>query len=177
MIADLDDSIGMVVLINGIAESYGAVGIAMHLLALLRAGLRQEQMPPLPPAAEPSSVNNAADYAGSYGSGEDRMVITATGDRLTLRWRGQDAVLESRGEDSFYVSHPDLELFLLEFGREGNRIVEAFHGPDWYVKEWYSGSLSFGLPGKCGKAIRGTTALTISALRTFASCCEKERCY
>ena len=146
MIADLDDSIGVVVLINGIAESYGAVGIAMHLLALLRAGLRQEQMPPLPPAAEPSSVNNAADYAGSYGSGEDRMVITATGDRLTLRWRGQDAVLESRGEDSFYVSHPDLELFLLEFGREGNRIVEAFHGPDWYVKEWYSGPLSFDYP-------------------------------
>ena len=146
MIADLDDGIGVVVLINGIAEPYGAVGMAMHLLSLLRAGLRQQEMPTAPPETNPASVSNAADYAGSYGSGEDRMVITAMGDRLMLHWRGQDAVLEKRGEDSFYVSHPELELFLLEFGRDGNRIVEVFHGPDWYVEEGYSGPLSFDYP-------------------------------
>ena len=146
MIADLDDGIGVVVLINGIAEPYGAVGMVMHLLSLLRAGLRQQEMPTAPPETNPASVSNAADYAGSYGSGEDRMVITAMGDRLMLHWRGQDAVLEKRGEDSFYVSHPELELFLLEFGRDGNRIVEVFHGPDWYVEEGYSGPLSFDYP-------------------------------
>lgn len=146
MIADLDDGIGVVVLINGIAESYGAVPMAMHLLTLLRAGLRQEQMPPLPLVVDPSPVSSAADYAGSYGSGEDRMVVTAAGDRLTLRWRGRDATLEKRGEDSFYVSHPELELFLLEFGRDGNRVVEVFHGPDWYVGEGYSGPDSFDYP-------------------------------
>ena len=146
MIADLDADIGVVVLINGIAESYGAVGIAMHFLSLLRAGSRQEEMPVSPPVADLSPVSNAADYRGSYGSGEDRMVITAQGDRLTLHWRGRDAILEKRGEDTFYVSHPGLELFLLEFGRDGNRIVEVFHGPDWYVGEGYSGPLGFDYP-------------------------------
>ncbi len=146
MIADLDADIGVVVLINGIAESYGAVEMAMHFLSLLRAGSRQEEMPVSPPVADLSPVSNAADYRGSYGSGEDRMVITAQGDRLTLHWRGRDAILEKRGEDTFYVSHPGLELFLLEFGRDGNRIVEVFHGPDWYVGEGYSGPLGFDYP-------------------------------
>ncbi len=146
MIADLDDGIGAALLINGIAESYAAVGMTMRLLSLLRAGLRHEQLPPSPPVADLSSVSNAADYAGSYRSGEDRMVITARGDRLTLHWRGQDAALEQRGDDSFHCAHPELELFLLEFGSDGNRIVEVFHGPDWYVGEGYSGPLSFHYP-------------------------------
>ena len=146
MIADLDDGIGVVLLINGIAESYAAVGMTMRLLSLLRVGLRHEEMPPSPPIADLTSVSSAADYAGTYRSGEDRMVITARGDRLTLHRRGQDAALEQRGDDSFHCAHPELELFLLEFGRDGNRIVEVFHGPDWYVGEGYSGPLGFHYP-------------------------------
>ena len=146
MIADLDDGIGVVVLINGIAESYGAVPMALHSLGILRAGLRQQELPSPPYATDPASVSNAADYAGSYVCGDDRMVITAQGERLRLHWRGQDAVLEGRGEDSFYVSHPELELFLLEFGRDEGRVVELFHGPDWYVGEGYSRPRSFDYP-------------------------------
>ena len=146
MIADLDDGIGVVALINGIGESYAAVGMAMHTLSLLRARLHGEQMPPDPPASDLSPKSSASDYAGSYGSGEDRMVIAAEGERLTLHWRGRDATLERRGEDSFYISHPELELFLLEFGREGDRVVETFHGPDWRVGEGYSGPRSFDHP-------------------------------
>ena len=146
MIADLDDGIGVVVLVNGIAESYGAVPMALHSLRILRAGLGRRELPPPPPAADPATVSNAADYVGSYFCGDGRMVITATGDRLTLHWRGRDAVLERRGEDSFYVSHPELELFLLEFGRDEGRVVELFHGPDWYVGEGYSGPGTFDYP-------------------------------
>ena len=146
MVADLDAGIGVVALINGIAESYAAVGMAMRALSLVRAGLQGEQMPSVPPATDPSQVINAADYAGSYGSGEDRMVITAQGEGLTLHWRGREAALERRGEDSFYVSHPELELFLLEFGRDGDRVVEAFHGPDWRVGEGYAGPEGFDYP-------------------------------
>ena len=146
MIADLEDGIGVVVLINGIAESYGAVPIGLHLLRILRTALRQQELPPPPRATDPALVSNADEYGGSYISGDDQMVITATGDRLTLHWRDQDAVLEKRGEDSFYVSHPELELFLLEFGRDGDRVVEVFHGPDWYVGEGYSGPGAFDYP-------------------------------
>ena len=147
-IADLDDGIGVVVMVNGYVESYGAVGMAMHLLSLLRAGLRQREIPPPLAVGAPASVSNAADYAGSYNSGGDTLVLTAQRDRLVLQYDGQDVVLQRRGEDSFYLPHPGLERFLLEFGRDGNRVVEVFHGPNWYVGEGYSGPASFDYPGE-----------------------------
>ena len=146
MIADVDDGIGVVVMVNGYSQFYNATGIALDSLAVLRAGLRGQGLPALPPVAEPGNVTNAADYAGSYGAGEERMDISARGDQLTLHWRGREAALEKRGVDSFYAPHPDLELFLLEFGREDDRAVEVFHGPDWYAGEGYSGPRSFDYP-------------------------------
>ena len=148
MIADLDDGLGVVVLVNGYVQSYGAVDMALHLLRLLRAGLRQQPMPPLPSVADPESVSDAAAYAGSYSAGEDRLAIAAQGERLSLRWRGLDVVLRRRGEDRFFVPHPDLEHYLLEFGRAGERVVEVFHGPHWYVGEGYSGPEGFAYPAE-----------------------------
>ncbi len=147
MISDLDDGIGVVVLVNGYVESYGAIGMTMHILRLLRAGLSGQELPPPLPAINPELVSNAADYAGPYGAGGERLVVAAEGERLTLQRRGVDVVLQQRGGDSFYVPHPDLEHFLLEFGREGDRVVEVFHGPDWYVREGYSGPERFDFPG------------------------------
>ena len=146
MIADMDDGMGVVVLINGIGGSYGAVDIALHMLSILRAGLRRGELPLGPPFVEPASVANAADYTGAFRSSVNSMVFAANGDRLTLQWHGEDIALEQRGEDSFYVPHPDLERFLLEFGRDGNRVVEVFHGPDWYVVDGYSCLDSFNHP-------------------------------
>ena len=147
-IADLDEGIGVVVLVNGYVESYGSVGMALHLLRLLRAGLRQQEIPPPPAVGDPASVSNADEYAGSYTSGGDTLVLTARRGQLALEHHGQDVVLQRRGEDSFYLPHPDLEHFLLEFGRDGNRVVEIFHGPSWYVAEDYSGPTSFDYPGE-----------------------------
>ena len=144
MVADMDDGIGVVVLINVYSQFYDAAGLALDSLAVLRAGLRGQELPAPPPGADPGSVINTADYAGSYRSGEDRMDVSARGNQLTLHWRGREAALERRSEDSFYVSHPDMELFLLEFGRDG--VVEVFHGPDWYIREGYSGPRSFHYP-------------------------------
>ena len=146
MIADLDDGIGVVVLVNGYVESYGSIEMAMHLLTLLRTGLGQQEIGPLPPVVDPALVSNAADYAGSYSAGGDRLVLTAQAGRLALQWLSQDVVLQRRGEDSFYVPHLDLEHFLLEFGRDGDRVVEVFHGPDWYAGAGYSGPKSFDYP-------------------------------
>ena len=150
MVADMDDGIGVVVLINGYSQFYDAAGLALESLAVLRAGSQGQELPAPPPVAKPGNVSNAADYAGSYRSGEDRMDVSARGNQLTLHWRGREAVLERRGEDSFYVSHPDMELFLLEFGRDGDRVVEVFHGPDWYIREGYSGPRSFHYPEAWG---------------------------
>ena len=147
MVVDLDEGIGAVVLINGWVRSYGAIDMAMHIVRLLRAGLQREDMPSIPPAADPEWVSNPGDYAGTYKSATDDLVVTVLqGDRLNLNWRGEDVVLQRRGQDTFFVPHPGLERFLLEFGREGGRVVEAFHGQHWYVGQGYSGPLSFDHP-------------------------------
>ena len=148
VIADLDDGIGVVVLINGYVQSYGAVDMAMQMLRLLRAGLRQQEIPLPPAVADPVSINNAADYAGVYSAGENLLAVTAQGERLSLQWQGLDLVLQRRGEDSFYLPHPGLEQYLLEFGRDGERVVEVFHGADWYVGEGYTGPESFDYPAE-----------------------------
>ena len=146
IIGDMDDGLGVVVLVNGYVESYGAVNIAMHLLKILRAGLHQEEIPPPRSATDPTLVINAADYAGTYRADGGTLVFTAQGERLLLNYAGREIALEGRGDDSFYVGHPDLEPFLLEFGRDGDRVVEAFHGPDWYTSDGYSGPRSFDYP-------------------------------
>ena len=139
MVADLDAEIGVVVLVNGIAESYGAVPLALHLLSILRAGLGGREMPSLRSAQDMASVGNAAEYAGDIQlSTEGHLEVTAKDDRLLLQWRGGEAELEPRGEDTFYAPHPDLALFLLEFEREEGRVVGLFHGPDRYVAEGYA---------------------------------------
>ncbi len=148
IIADLDDGLGVVVLVNGYVQSYNAAGMAMHLLKVLRAWLHHQEIPPPPSETNPAIVGNASDYVGAYTAGADRLELAAQGDRLVLQYGGQDVVLEQRGADSFYVAHPELEHFLLEFGREGDRVVEAFHGPNWYIGDGYSGPKSFDCPGE-----------------------------
>ena len=92
IIADVDDGLG-VVLVNGYVESYGVVGIAMHVLKLVRAGLHQDEIPPLPATADPRSVDNATDYAGTYSSDGKTLVIAAQGGRLLLKYGGRDVAL------------------------------------------------------------------------------------
>jgi hypothetical protein len=65
-----------------------------------------------------------------------------------MDYGGAHLVLERRGKDQFYVPHPDLALFLLHFGREKERVVEAFHGPGWYTTEAYSGPTTFEHPSE-----------------------------
>ena len=130
MIADMDDGVGVVVLINGNVQSFGAVNMAMEILALLRSGAQNQDAPPRVATGHPEHVENGDDYAGTYHSGDDILFLTSKGTGLTLQWRGVNVDLEERGEDSFYVPHPDLEHFLLEAGRQDGRVVEVFHGPD-----------------------------------------------
>ena len=154
MVADMDDGIGVVVLVNGYSQFYNAVGMAMDALTVLRAGMQGQDIPPAPPVPNPESVSNAADYAGSYGAGQERLNLVARDGRLTLRWGDREVALQQRGHDSFYVPHPDWERFLLEFGREGGRVVEAFHGPRWYPGDGYSGPTTFRVSRGVGRVHR-----------------------
>lgn len=146
IIADMTDGLGVVVLVNGNVESYGAFGITTHLLKILRAGLHGEEIPPPPLVADPTLLNNAADYAGTYCGGQQTLTFTSHGGRLLLKYDGHDIAIEARGNDSFYVGHPDLEHFLLEFARDGGKVVEVAHGADWYVADGYNGPRNFDYP-------------------------------
>ena len=144
IVGDLDDGVGVAVMINGPGDQRG---LAAYALAVLQSAVRKRPLPPLPAAEEPLRVKNAADYAGTFASPDGKkLVLAAEGERLVLLHGGARLTLEARGEDSFYVPHADFALFLLGFGRDGGKVIEAFHGPDWYPGERYTGPRTFDHP-------------------------------
>jgi D-alanyl-D-alanine carboxypeptidase len=103
--------------------------------------------PPLAPAAPPTRVPNASDYAGVYTASDGRkLTLLAENEGLAILHDGRRILLEPRGPDAFYVDHPDFALFLLSFGREKGAVTEALHGPDWYTNERYKGPRVFNAP-------------------------------
>jgi D-alanyl-D-alanine carboxypeptidase len=162
--ADLDDGLGIAVLLNGPGRP---TAIARTALQLLRAAHHDQDLPPLPSARDRHQVERAADYAGVYRCGERTLTLEADGERLLLHHDDGRIPLEPRGADAFYVDHPDFALYLLRFGREageggedrqdsggdgsneGNqpgKVVEAFHGPEWYVGDGHAGPTAFDYP-------------------------------
>ena len=146
LLGDQDDGLGVVVLVNGPPHRLNET--ARFALACLRAANRDEAPPPLPPAPDPTRIGNAADYAGTYRDDARVLKFVADGSRLVLECGGSRLMLESAGEDCFLVDHPDFALFPLRFGRDGGRVVEATHGPDWYRGERYDGPTSFDAPAE-----------------------------
>jgi CubicO group peptidase (beta-lactamase class C family) len=143
ILAGLDEGLGVVVLTNGPGEPSE---IARFALKLLRAALHEQELPSLPPAPEPTYMSNAADFAGRYRADRGAFTLAVQGERLTIACGGDRVALEKRGEDRFYVPHPDWSRFLLRFGRKDGQVVEAFHGSDWYVNECYTGPTGFDFP-------------------------------
>ncbi len=139
--ADREAGLAAVVLMNGPF----APGISAYAVQLLRA-VSEGRPLPAPSLPDPTRITHAADYAGLYRAGERTLTLAAEGERLILDHGGERVILEGRDEDSFYVPHPDFALFLLRFGRSESRVVEAFHGPDWYVNAHYDGPTTVAHP-------------------------------
>jgi len=152
MLIDMSHGLGTIVLMNGPGEG-SEEEIAAFALQLLRAVLHSQALPSVPPV-EPTRVENAAEYAGTYrAAGEPSrtasstmLTLVAQGDQLKLHYGDRLLTLEPRGSDCFYVDHPDFPLFLLCFGRENGEVVEAFHGPQWYTNPRYTGPTTFDHP-------------------------------
>ena len=145
ILADMDEGLGVVVLVNAAISVH--LDIAQFALKLLGAATHNQEMPPLPPLADPTEIDNAADYAGTYHLGDETIHLLAEGKRLVLQYGSERVVLERRGKDSFFAGHPDLSLFLLHCRRDREgQVVEVFHGPDWYVGDRYHGPTAFDHP-------------------------------
>lgn len=146
MRGDLDAGLGAVAMINGIGYPSEFVDFAIQLLQAWAAG---EDLPEVPSPHDPTHVSNAADYAGNYQSDDGEIDVVDHGDRLVLRSGDVEVTLETRGEDTFFILHPELRRYLLRFGRdEQGNVVEAFHGNTWYRNERYSGPETFDYPAK-----------------------------
>ncbi|HEY0071967.1 MAG TPA: serine hydrolase domain-containing protein [Chloroflexia bacterium] len=160
MLVDIDNGVGLVLL----STHRHPPGLPWAVMGYWRAAylgvdeaLASIELPPLPP--NPTFVENAAEYAGTYSgtAGGEMLTLSAEEGRLVLHHKGEQVTLERRGDDSFYVDHPDFRLFLLGFGRaaparEGDStderatVVEAWHGASWYANDAYGGAREFACP-------------------------------
>jgi CubicO group peptidase (beta-lactamase class C family) len=160
MLADMDDGLGVVVLTNG-PGGRSDEAIANYALKLLRATLHNQELPSVP-LTDPTKIENAVEYAGTYrvcpephpvsakGHGQSvgarTLTVVAEGEQIVLYYDDERLVLERRGPNRFYVDHPDFAFFLLCFGHEEGEVVEVFQGPDWYINDQYSGATTFDYP-------------------------------
>ncbi|MGE5345433.1 MAG: serine hydrolase domain-containing protein, partial [Acidithiobacillales bacterium] len=152
--ADLDRGLGVIVLTNVARPDSRPTEFAEFVLGTLIASEKGEALPEVP-HVDRRLVPGARDYAGTFVSSlGERLVFTAENDHLFLVKDGARYVLEPRGEDRFWVGHPDFSLYLLQFGRQSGKVVEALYGPSWYVTKGYDGPRAFSVP-KESAAFRG----------------------
>jgi CubicO group peptidase (beta-lactamase class C family) len=147
ILADMNDGLGVAVSVNGPGGRCDEE-IALFALRLLRSALRHQGLPPMPPV-DPTKVENAAEYAGTFRACWEQgraLTLAEEAEQLVLRYGPEHIALARRDTDGFYVDHPNFALFLLRFGRENGKVVEAFHGPDWFVNDQYAGPTTFEYP-------------------------------
>ena len=145
---DLTGGIGAFASVNANLAGYRPNVVAKYALDLLRATIDGKTLPLAPKTnTTPDQIPGAADFASTLTSADgSKLVLTADGNKLWLAVGNQRVALESAGPNRFFVKHPDFELFPLEFGRDHNAVVEAFHGPRWFTNDRYAGPRTFPYP-------------------------------
>ena len=148
MHVDVTSGIGAFASVNANLAGYRPNVVAKYALDLLRATIEGKDLPAAPPTTTlPDQVPNAADFAGTFtGADGTRLVLAAEGGKLWLTIGNQRVALDRAGGDRFIVKHSDFELFALEFARDHNVVVEAFHGPRWFANERYAGPKTLDYP-------------------------------
>jgi hypothetical protein len=148
MHVDLANGVGAFASVNANLAGYRPNVVVKYALDLMRATREGKDLPASPGTTTVTDqVPNAADFAGVYTSPDGtRLVLAAQDGKLWLSANNQRVALERAGGDRFIVKHPDFELFALEFGRNRNAVVEAFHGPRWFRNERYTGPETFNYP-------------------------------
>ena len=145
LMTDPEAGLAVVVLMNGVEDR---IALVQYALEAGRAALAGAPVPPTPPPADPSLIDDADAYAGTYrlcgdGSGQaagggagGELALAAADGRLLLRAGDLEVALERRAPDVFVAPRPALDRHHLQAGRDAaGRVVEFFYGPDRYVGE------------------------------------------
>ncbi len=148
VLLDLTRGIAVLVLTNLSGCVHRPSEVADFVYRVVAAAREGEPLPPVP-VLDDTRVPNASEYAGTYVRDDGgKLVLVAEGERLSLSAEGRKFPLEPRGEDRFRVDHPDFALYLLRFGRQNGKPVEAFYGPSWYRSPLYDGPSRFSVPSE-----------------------------
>lgn len=122
-----EDGLGLIVLQN---SELGAWWACPYVLEVVRAALDGRELPSVPAEEDPSILDNAADYAGSYSLGDRTLAIEREGSRLML----EDIALERVEGDVFQTPHSAYDTFYLSFVREDGVVAEATYGPEVFAR-------------------------------------------
>jgi hypothetical protein len=145
MLGSVEDGVGAIVMVNGVGSP---MSITREAVRLLVAAQRGDALPDLPTEPDPFAVENASDYAGTFDGDDGQLAVVADGDRLALDYQGERIPLRTWATDAFLADHPAFDRFPLVFGREDGRVVEVFHGGDWFVGAKYAGPREFNYPAE-----------------------------
>jgi D-alanyl-D-alanine carboxypeptidase len=136
MTGDMHAGIGVVMLANAAANLNP---IAEYARRLLRASVSGGSVPETPQISDPTVVENARDYEGTYVGDEGSFELRAKDKLLLMWWKGEELILEPRGSDAFLVPHDDFSLFLLRFERQAETVIAGSCGDRCYVNADHKG--------------------------------------
>ncbi len=126
MLGDLDEQLGVVVLMNGPG---GARPLAEFAWRTLLAARRGRPLPPVPVALPLQVIPEAAQYAGLYHDSQGSVEVEAVGDSLRIRMPDRMVTLLRAGTDAFVTADSGWRLFPVRFLRREGRLIGFTHGP------------------------------------------------
>lgn len=132
MLMDVDLGVGVMVMVNGPGDPEEVSRFAMRVLRASAAG---DDLPRVPSLEEACRVAEARDHVGHYAAPEGEFEVIEREGALYLVTGGSDHLLEPTEGRAFLTDAPGFELFLLEFERDGSRVVRAHHGARTYEKD------------------------------------------
>jgi D-alanyl-D-alanine carboxypeptidase len=139
LMVEPDEGLGCVMLLNGQGDRVRTVGYALDAVG---AAIRGDALPEAIEPDDPATVEDAADYRGTYRAGDREVRIEARGGGLVFVGGEVEAVLEreplidGRYHDRFLVVHDELDRHELRFERGPDRdVVAATHGPTRFSRD------------------------------------------
>jgi hypothetical protein len=161
---DLDGGVAAFASINAM-QGYRPTAVTQYAVRLLRAQSESKPLPAAEPLQDPVVIENAAEYAGSYKSGDGTELVFqaeaghANQTRLSLIADGKSISLQHDGGDSFISTVPGVFAdYGIVFKREdrpakptaakpangtSGKVIHVSYGPKWFAGKDYSGPRSF----------------------------------
>lgn len=144
MIGVPEAGLGAIALINGPGNP---IPMATFALRVAMAAMRGASLPAAPAVADPTVVEDTADYAGTCQGAAGTLRVEAAAAHLQLVVGGDRVTLQQRPDGAFLADHPAFALFPLRFARGADgRVAEVTYGPDWYRGARYAGPTTFATP-------------------------------